>query len=51
MVVLNVYVCPGSSTCGSGQLQLRTKVLIIDPSAIPVPGARQMTVLSWSLQA
>jgi hypothetical protein len=50
VVYLNVYVCPGASSCASGQLMLRTKVSIIDPSGIPVVGARQMTVLSWSLQ-
>jgi hypothetical protein len=48
IVYLNVYVCSGSSTCASGQLQLRTKVAIVDPTAIPVAGVRQMTVLSWS---
>ena len=50
VVLLNVYVCRASSTCASGELQLRTKVSIIDPSAFPVAGARQTTVLSWSLQ-
>jgi hypothetical protein len=48
VVYLNVYVCPGTSTCASGQLQLRSKVSIIDPSPIPVAGDRRMTVLSWS---
>jgi hypothetical protein len=50
VVYLNVYVCPGSSTCAGGQLQLRSKVSIVDPTRIPVAGERQMTVLSWSLQ-
>jgi hypothetical protein len=50
VVYLNVYLCPGQPSCAAGQLTLRTKVSIIDPSAIPVAGARQMSVLSWSLQ-
>jgi hypothetical protein len=50
VVYLNVFLCPGQPSCASGQLMLRTKVSIIDPSAIPVAGARQITVLSWSLQ-
>jgi hypothetical protein len=50
VVYLNVYLCRGASSCSGGQLTLRTKVSIIDPSGIPAAGARQMTVLSWSLQ-
>jgi hypothetical protein len=50
VIYLNVYLCPGQPSCASGQLMLRTKVAIIDPSGIPAAGARQMTVLSWSLQ-
>jgi hypothetical protein len=43
-----VYVCPNAPTCPSGgQLLLKTKVSMDDP----VGGKRQMTVLSWSLQA
>jgi hypothetical protein len=52
IVDLQVYVCPGSSACSSsaGKLQLTARVQIWDPSGSPVPGARQITVLSWSQQ-
>ena len=52
IVRLNVYVCPDSSTCPTdGQLLLKTKVSIFDQTGAPVARRRQMTVLSWSLQA
>ena len=50
VILLKVYICPGASTCAGGNLGLSSKVSVIDPSAIPVAGARQMTVLSWNLQ-
>jgi hypothetical protein len=51
VVYLNVFVCPGSSTCSSGgELKLRTKVAFNDPTGLTVAGARQVSVLSWSLQ-
>jgi hypothetical protein len=52
VVTLSVYLCPGVSTCspGTGQLRLRAKVGILDPSGIPLPGNRQITVYSWSVQ-
>jgi len=50
VVWLNVYLCPGSSSCtASGTKALRAKVSIVDPSGVPVVGQRQLTVLSWSL--
>jgi Tfp pilus assembly protein PilX len=51
IVWLNVYVCPGVSTCNTGgTLRLRAKVGIADSNGIAVPGARQITVYSWSVQ-
>jgi hypothetical protein len=51
VVYLNVFVCPGSSTCASGgELKLQTQVAFIDPTGLTVAGARQVSVLSWSLQ-
>jgi len=49
---LNVYVCPGASTCSSstGKLRLRAKVALVDPTGTVVPGARTVTVLGWSVQ-
>jgi hypothetical protein len=51
-VYLTVYVCPGVSTCttATGKLRLRIKVGLIDTSGVPVAGARQVTVYSWSVQ-
>ncbi len=52
VVYLNVYLCAGSSSCtpATGRLRLRAKVGIADPAAIPVPGARAITIYSWSVQ-
>lgn len=50
VVWLNVYICPGKRTCSAGTLRLRAKVGIADPFGIPVAGARQITVYSWSVQ-
>jgi type II secretory pathway pseudopilin PulG len=51
IVWLNVYVCPGVSTCNTGgTLRLRAKVGIADSNGIAVPGTRQITVYSWSVQ-
>ena len=49
-VYLSVYVCPGSDSCApSGQPALRSKVAYVDPDPVtPVPGKRQVVVLSWS---
>ena len=51
VLYLNVYVCPGSGTCssGTGRLRLRAKVALNDPTGATVPGAREITVLSWSV--
>ncbi|MCU1690356.1 MAG: hypothetical protein JWN20_2284, partial [Jatrophihabitantaceae bacterium] len=47
---LTVYVCPGASTCtSSGKVKLRARVRITDPTGTPVAGARQVTILSWSM--
>ena len=50
LVQLKVYVCPGSSSCNSstGELSLTTRVQLWDPTGVPTPGRRQITVLSWS---
>jgi hypothetical protein len=52
VVNLTVYVCPASSTCSaSGQLRLRVKVGILDPSGSAASGGqRQVTVYNWSVQ-
>ncbi|TCC60338.1 hypothetical protein E0H73_20590 [Kribbella pittospori] len=55
IVDLTVYVCPGvtTSSCSSAaskRLQLTARVQITDPTGSPVAGARQMTVLSWSVR-
>jgi hypothetical protein len=52
VVYLNVYLCPAASTCtaGTGRLGLRARVLIYDPTSIPNPPARQITIQSWAVQ-
>ena len=52
LVQLQVYLCPGSSTCSAApdKLALTTRVQLWDPSGTPVPGQRQVSVLSWSHQ-
>ena len=51
VINLTVYVCPGSSTCStSGQLRLRVKVGVIDPTGTAVAGQREITVYNWSVQ-
>ncbi|MFB9691243.1 hypothetical protein [Amycolatopsis plumensis] len=49
-VYLSAYVCPGSSTCAPGGAPVaRARVAYVDGDpANPVPGARQVSVLSWS---
>ncbi|WP_410586543.1 hypothetical protein [Amycolatopsis sp. lyj-23] len=49
-VYLAAYVCPGSSTCAPGGVPAaRARVAYVDGDpANPVPGARQVSVLSWS---
>jgi hypothetical protein len=51
VVYLNVYVCPGASTCSpaTGANRLRAKVGILDTSGTPVPGRREITIYSWSV--
>jgi hypothetical protein len=51
VLYLTVYLCPGSNTCSSatGTSKLHAVIEVLDPSGIPVPGARQITVLSWSV--
>jgi hypothetical protein len=49
-VYLTAHVCPGTSVCVPGGTPvLRAKVAFVDddPTA-PVPGRRQVIVLSWS---
>jgi len=51
ILYLNVYICPGSASCttGTGLKRLRAKVAVVDPSGLPIAGARQVTVYSWSV--
>jgi hypothetical protein len=51
VVYLTVFLCSGQSTCttGTGTLRLRAKVGLFDPTGVVVPGARQVTVYSWSV--
>ena len=43
-------VCPGEATCGTtGAAALRVKVAFVDADpTTPLPGRRQVAVLSWS---
>ena len=52
VVYLDVYLCEGASSCSTttGKLRLRARVLIYDPSTVPSPPARQITIQSWSVQ-
>ncbi|HEX8306225.1 MAG TPA: hypothetical protein VF612_15215 [Jatrophihabitans sp.] len=52
VVYLNVYLCQGASSCtaATGKLALRARVLIYDPTTVPNPPARQITIQSWALQ-
>lgn len=52
VVYLDVYLCEASATCSvaAGKLRLRARVLIYDPSTIPSPPARQITIQSWAVQ-
>jgi len=49
-VYLAAYVCPGAGTCApSGTPWARARVAYVDGDPTnPVPGARQVSVLSWS---
>jgi len=49
-IYLSVYVCPGAGSCApSGQPVLSSKVAYVDADPVtPVPGQRQVVVLSWS---
>jgi hypothetical protein len=50
-VRLEVRVCPGQATCTGGAVRLRARVLIRDaePGGLPVAGAREITVLNWTV--
>jgi hypothetical protein len=50
LVRLEIAICPGQSTCTSGTVRLSAKVRIDDTGGVPVAGARQITVLNWSVQ-
>jgi hypothetical protein len=51
VVYLTVYVCSDGGSCTSGgTLRLKVKVAINDPSGLPQPGSRVVTVYSWSVQ-
>ena len=52
VVYLNVYLCQAASTCSAatGKLGLRARVLIYDPTTVPNPPARQITIQSWAVQ-
>ncbi len=49
-VYLSAYVCPGAGTCApGGTAAVRARVAYVDGDPTnPVPGARQVSVLSWS---
>lgn len=47
---LEVRLCPGQPSCTGGSVRLKARVQITDPSGLPLAGARQMTVLTWSVQ-
>lgn len=49
-VYLSAYVCPGASTCTpGGTAAARARVAFVDGDPTrPVPGSRQVSVLSWS---
>ncbi|MEU4253811.1 hypothetical protein AB0F15_41110 [Amycolatopsis sp. NPDC026612] len=49
-VYLSAYVCPGAGTCAPGGTPaVRARVAYVDGDPTnPVPGARQVSVLSWS---
>lgn len=49
-VYLSAYLCPSSPTCSpGGSPPLRAKVAFVDADpTTPVPGKRQVSVLSWS---
>jgi hypothetical protein len=51
VVYLDVYLCEAAPTCSTaGKLGLRARVLIYDPTTIPNPPARQITIQSWAVQ-
>ncbi|TCO45512.1 hypothetical protein EV646_108134 [Kribbella antiqua] len=47
---LTAYLCPGAGPCSTtGAPALRSKVALVDANpSTPQPGARQVTILSWS---
>ncbi len=52
VVYLDVYLCEAAASCSvdASKLRLRAKVLIYDPTTVPNPPARQITIQSWSVQ-
>jgi hypothetical protein len=52
VVYLKVYLCPEASSCttATGKLALRARVMIYDPTTVPNPPARQITIQSWAVQ-
>lgn len=52
VVYLDVYLCEAAATCSvtTGRLGLRARVLIYDPTTVPNPPARQITIQSWAVQ-
>jgi hypothetical protein len=48
---LDVKVCSGQPSCTGGSVRLRARIEIVDPTGVPDPGKRQITVLSWSVQS
>ncbi|MDQ1742613.1 MAG: hypothetical protein QOE23_952, partial [Pseudonocardiales bacterium] len=52
VVYLDVYLCEAAASCSvdTSKLRLRAKVLIYDPTTVPNPPARQITIQSWSVQ-
>jgi hypothetical protein len=49
IVQLKVHVCPAQATCStSTPVDLKVRVQLWDPSGLPVPPKREVTVLSWS---
>jgi hypothetical protein len=50
-VHLKVHVCLGKPTCSaSDPVSLTARVQVWDPTGVPVPPKRQVTILSWSHQ-
>jgi Tfp pilus assembly protein PilX len=53
VVFLEAFVCRDSATCSitaGTRPSIRARVFIFDPTGTPVAGARQITILSWSVR-